>query len=254
MADRATPTARTAPAAGTARTARTAPTARTGPTAATGPAAPTAPTTAPTTARRPYAPRLPPEQRREQLLDAALSIALERGFHAVTIDGVARAAGVTRPVVYGMFDDRTTILTALIDRAEERAMTQLGPAIPEVPGPGADVDPDTLLVAGLTAFLTAVRDDPRTWRVILLPPEGAPPELQQRITGQRRVLLRALRDLVSWGLERRGGPTVDVDLFARSVQTLSEGAARLVLADPDRWPVERFTTFAETILGTISTP
>ena len=201
--------------------------------------------------RRPYAPRLPPELRREQLLDAALDIALERGFHAVTIDGVARAAGVTRPVVYGMFDDRTTLLEAVIDRAEQTAMTQLAPAVPAVPAAGQPVDPDALLVSGLTAFLTAVRDDPRTWQVILLPPEGAPPELQQRITDQRRVILRAMRDLVRWGLDQRGGPDIDVDLFARSVQTLSEGAARLLLADPQRWPVERFTTFAESVLASM---
>ena len=203
--------------------------------------------------RRPYAPRLPPDERREQLLDAALDIALERGFHAVTVEGVARAVGVTRPVVYGMFDDRTTLVAALIDRSEARATAQLQPALPAIPAPGDDIDPDALLVAGITAFLTAVRDDPRTWRAVLLPPEGAPVELQQRVTGHRRIALRVLRDLVAWGLDRRGGPRdIDVDLLARSVQTLAEGAARLVLSDPDRWPVERFTEFAETVLGTIS--
>ncbi len=49
-------------------------------------------------AKRPYAPRLPAAQRREQLLAAAQDIALSRGFHAVSIDGVAKACGVTRPV------------------------------------------------------------------------------------------------------------------------------------------------------------
>src|SRR3954447_26215853 len=105
-----------------------------------------------------------PEQRREQLLDTALEIALDRGFHAVTIDGVAKAAGVTRPVVYGLFADRSALLAALVAQAEQDAMAQLGPALPAVPTAGDDVDPDELLLRGVTAFLTAVRDNPRTWR------------------------------------------------------------------------------------------
>ncbi len=54
-------------------------------------------------ARRPYAPRLPPEQRREQLLDAALCLIVERGYAGVSIEAVARIAGITRPVVYDHF-------------------------------------------------------------------------------------------------------------------------------------------------------
>ena len=207
--------------------------------------------TSATTAKRPYAARLPPAERREQLLDSALGIAVDKGFHAVTVDGVARAAGVTRPVVYGLFDDRSALLTALVERAERRVLARLAPVFPAVPQPGDDVDPDDLLVAGITAYLSAVAADPRTWRVVLLPPEGAPPELTSRVDQHRRVLLRQLRGLLDWGLQRRGGPGLDPDLFARAVFTLAEGAARLVLADPERWRVDAFTDFARTALAAL---
>jgi AcrR family transcriptional regulator len=194
------------------------------------------------------------EQRREQLLDVAQRTALDRGFHAVTIDGVARAAGVTRPVVYGLFTDRGALLAALLARAEGRALAQLAPAVPGVPGPEDYVDPDALLVQGVTAYLTAVRDDPDTWRVILLPPEGAPPELTERLTAVHRDVLRDLRALVAWGMERRGGGALDVDLFARGVLTLAEGAARLLLQSPQRYPVERFRAFTEDLLAGLLRP
>lgn len=199
--------------------------------------------------RRPYAQRMAPARRREQLLDTALGLALERGFHAVSIDGVARAAGVTRPVVYGQFVDRAELLAALLARAEQRALRQLAPALPAVPGPEDYVDPDALLVDGVTAYLTAVRDDPDTWRVVLLPPEGAPAELTERLNAVRRDVLQTLRSLVTWGMDRRGGAALDVDLFARSVLTLAEGAARLLLRDPERYPVERFRAFTEDLLA-----
>jgi len=50
---------------------------------------------------RPYAPRLLPEQRREQLLDVVLDVIDTDGVASVSMDAVARRAGVTRPVVYG---------------------------------------------------------------------------------------------------------------------------------------------------------
>lgn len=199
--------------------------------------------------KKPYAPRLPPAQRREQLLDAALGIALDRGFHNVTIDGVARAAGVTRPVVYGLFDDRAALLSALVDRSEERAMAGLADVFPALPGEGQEVDPDELVVAGVRAYLSAIRSDPRTWQVILLPSEGAPPELSERVEARRRVLLARLRELSAWGLQARGGPEgLDPDLFARAVFTLAEDAARLMLRNPDRWSVSQFVDFAAAAL------
>lgn len=204
-----------------------------------------------TEARRPYAPRLPVEARREQLLSAAQAIALERGFHAVTVDGVARACGVTRPVVYGLYEDRTALLEAVLDRAEARVLAQLAGVFPDVPGPGDDVDPDDLLVRGVTAYLTAVTEEPDTWRVILVPPEGAPSELVDRVARQRRAQLRTLRGLLDWGLPRRGGLDVDPELFTRAVFTLAEAAGRLLLEHPERWTVDDCAAFARSLLAAL---
>ncbi len=46
-------------------------------------------------ARRRYAPRMPPRQRREQLIDEALSVIVQQGYEGVPIEAIARAAGVT---------------------------------------------------------------------------------------------------------------------------------------------------------------
>jgi AcrR family transcriptional regulator len=194
-----------------------------------------------------------PEARREQLLDAALDLALEQGFHAVTVEGVARAAGVTRPVVYGLFPDVSALLSALVQREQERALAALVAALPAVPAGGARVDPEVLVVTGLTAFLTSVRDHPRTWRVMLLPPEGAPRELQERLVAERDAVLAQIRELTVWGMPHLpSGVTLDPELFARSLQGLAEGAARLLLTDPEAYPVERFTGFAGDLLRALT--
>ena len=65
------------------------------------------------------------EARREQLLDATKELVAEDGFHAVSIEAVARRAGITRPIVYRHFDDLPALLEALVERETVRALGQL---------------------------------------------------------------------------------------------------------------------------------
>jgi AcrR family transcriptional regulator len=201
---------------------------------------------------------MPAEERRTQLLDAALRIAVDQGFAAVTMDRVARAAGVTRPVVYGLFADSGVLLGALLERETSRARAALAPALPPVPGTDDGVDPDALLVDGIRAYLSAVSDAPDTWRLVLFPVEGAPMELQTAVAAARTDALDQINRLLIWGIAaRRGGApevgeSLDVELFARMLVGLSEGAARMVLEEPGVWSVERFTRFTKQMLDALS--
>jgi AcrR family transcriptional regulator len=194
---------------------------------------------------------MPAGERREQLLDAALRTAVDQGFAAVTMERIARAAGVTRPVVYGLFADRGALLGALLERETQRARAALAPALPPVPAPDADVDPTELLVAGLGAYLRAAAEAPDTWRLVLFPTEGAPPELQAAVASSRAEALEQIRRLLEWGVA--GTATLDVELFARMLVGLAEGAARMVLDEPEVWTVDRFTTFTRQMLGALAT-
>ncbi|MHB8657021.1 MAG: TetR/AcrR family transcriptional regulator [Solirubrobacteraceae bacterium] len=198
----------------------------------------------------PRTPRLAPELRRAQLLDAALGVLSERGFGAVTIEAVAQAAGVTRPVVYDLFGDLDGLMLALIDRAEA---TALGPLLAIVGAdPGDQVDPERFLVDSVRAFLDAVRTDPRTWRLVLMPPRGSSPELRERIRRSRRLIAGRVAELLDWGVPRRGGPLgLDHALAARLIVAAGEDAARLMLAHPRRFSAERLTALAEGALTLI---
>jgi AcrR family transcriptional regulator len=208
-----------------------------------------------TAPRRPYAPRLPPEERRTQLLDAALEIVAEEGVPAVSIEAIARRAEVTRPVVYGVFADLHELMNALLEREEERALGQVASAMPTVPAE-ADMDtldPDAIVVDALTTFLHAVAANPLTWRLILLPVEGTPRSLRNRVERTRSQLLEQVEMLVTWGIEKRGGPQdVEVELLARSMLALSEEAGRLVLMRPDEFTPERIASFARSLIGKIA--
>jgi AcrR family transcriptional regulator len=176
-------------------------------------------------------------ERREQLLDATKTIVADRGFHAVSIEAVAREAGITRPIVYGHFRDLPGLLEALVERETARALSQL--ALPT----DLTHDPRKALLASLRTYLEAVREDPTTWQLVLMPPEGAPPILHDLIARGRDAVLEQLTQAVGPGLK-----SPDPELFARTLSAVSDEGARLLLTDPDRYPVERIVAFADWLI------
>jgi AcrR family transcriptional regulator len=179
--------------------------------------------------------RMPAEERREQLLDVTKAIVADRGFHAVSIEGVAREAGITRPVVYGHFQDLPGLLEALVERESARARVQLAAVLPTDLTEG---DPRELLLAGMRGYLESAQADPVTWRLVLMPPEGAPDVLRERIAQGRAAVIALLAEAVRPGFAP-GRESPDPELTARMLSVLADEGARLVLTNPERYPAER---------------
>ncbi len=190
--------------------------------------------------------RLAPQERRRQLLDAALVVVEADGFGGVSIEAIARGASVTRPVVYDLFGDLDRLMLALIERETDRALIALREILPDDP---TGLDPDELLVRGMREFLEAVRLEPRTWRLVLLPPDGAPRALRARSTENRRRLAEEIATLLAWGLERRGGPSgLDHEIMARLLIASGEDAARVALDHPRRFSPARLADATRALL------
>jgi len=187
-----------------------------------------------------------PEQRREQLIDAALEVILERGYGGVSIEAIAREAGITRPVVYDHFPNLNRLLHAVIEREERISLEQLAEVVPERPG---DHAPGELLAAGVKRFLEAVTNRPATWRIILLPLEGTPAIVREHVEVNRARVLARIESLVRWAIERSDAPhDLDVELTARTIRDWSEQAGRMVLTDPRHFPPDRYEQFVAQFL------
>ncbi len=185
--------------------------------------------------------------RREQLLDVTKAIVVERGFHAVSIEGVAREAGISRPIVYGHFADLPGLLDALVAREGARALGQLADVLPAAL---ARSDPEERLVAALGGYLEAVQADPGTWRLVLVPSEGAPAVLHEAIARGRAAVVAQLAAALGGG----GVHAPDPELAAHLLSALADEAARLLLADPERYPRERVLALARWFLGSMVPP
>ncbi len=206
-------------------------------------------------AHRPYAPRMAAEQRREQLLDAALSVIVEQGYGGVSVEAIARAAGVTRPVIYDHFRDLGELLQALIEREEAYAIDQLEHLLPDDPD---QMHPADVLAGSVAHFLDAVASRPPTWTLILLPLEGTPDIVREHVEANRVRMRERMEAAVRWGIERTRAAsgaepnprvaTIDVELAARSILGLAEEAGRMVLTDPDRYSPARYEQFVHWVM------
>ena len=206
----------------------------------------------PPRAKRRYAPRLPVEQRREHLLDAALRVIARDGYESVSIEAIAQEADVTRPVVYSAYDGLEPLLHALLDRTQRRALAS---ALRLMPQPGGDQDVADWALEAYAALLDIVRKEPDVWRPVLGLTRNAPAVVRDRIDATRDLIRGYLADAFQEGLERRNdSKEVDVDLLAHLTLVTAEEFARLTLEDPERYDKDRLLATIETLMSSFTEP
>ena len=199
--------------------------------------------TRPARPRRKYAPRLPPEQRREQLLDAAMTVLGDCQLHELSMEAVAEAAGVGKPVLYTVFRTRTELVSALLSREHQRGLEQVLAGMPDdLTGPG----PTGAYASTVSAFLQVVLDNPARWR---LDPDNArqrSPRVPRRLAA--RACHRSSPRPSSWRRPAshwiRRLASLDPALLGHTMLSFAEMLGRLAINDPDTYPRERLEEFA----------
>lgn len=204
-------------------------------------------------ARRVSTPRMNADERRNQLLDILCDIVLSEGFAAVSIDRIAREATIARTVIYSHFGNLDGMLEALVERTADRALAQVRSVVPDFP---LSEDPADVLADAIGTFTSVVRSDPVTWRIVLLPADGAPVQLRKRLGSARKAIETLLSPLVEWGIEALGVRDLDLDveLVSHAIVLLGEDGARLTLTDPERYPAERLKAFARSLIVLATKP
>lgn len=104
--------------------------------------------------------RLPAARRRRQLLDVALEVFAEKGFHATSMDDVAEAAGVTKPVLYQHFASKRELYLQLLEDVGGRLMQTVTSALARAAGPREQVE------AGFSAYFRFVALESSAFRLL----------------------------------------------------------------------------------------
>ncbi len=168
------------------------------------------------------------------VLDAAFELFLEHGYEGTSMEAVARAIGVTKPVVYACYPSKDELFKALLAREEERVLGEIAAALPL----GAEGDLEAALTEGLTGFLRAVEASPRAYRVIFLG-EGANAAVARRIQRGRERQVEAVAMLARPLLGAADDPELDrsARLLGHLTVGLAESGARALLNE-EGWTPE----------------
>jgi AcrR family transcriptional regulator len=104
--------------------------------------------------------RLPAARRRRQLLDVAIEVFATHGFHRTSMDEIADAAGVTKPVLYQHFSSKRQLYLELLDDVGSRLVSAVTGAVDAASGPRQQVE------AGFGAYFRFVAQATSGFRLL----------------------------------------------------------------------------------------
>lgn len=84
--------------------------------------------------------RLPAAERRRQLLEVATRVFAERGYHETSMNDIAEAAGVTKPVLYQHFDSKRLLYRDLLNEIGRRLQDEIGKSVAAATGPRDQIE------------------------------------------------------------------------------------------------------------------
>jgi AcrR family transcriptional regulator len=159
--------------------------------------------------------RLSADARRRQLFEVALSLFAEHGYAATTMDDIAEAAGVTKPLVYQHFDSKRALYLELMDVFSNELVTQIVDATATAEGPRQQVE------RGFAAYFNLMVDNERAFRLLYGRETPGDRELGAALRRVEETIAKAIDPLIDAGLD----PEHRL-LLAHAVVGMAEGASR----------------------------
>ena len=171
--------------------------------------------------------RLNAVARREQLLEVALEVFARAGYHVASMNDVAEAAGVTKPVLYQHFESKRELYRALLDEVGTRLLAAIGTAT------AGTTDGREQTELGFQAYFRWVAEDHDSFMLLY---GGASRRDQEFSRAVRRVtngMVQAIAPLIAADIDDEHRLTL-----AHALVGLAEGASRRLVErgeqfDPD---------------------
>jgi AcrR family transcriptional regulator len=176
--------------------------------------------------------RLPRAEREAEMLEAAGEAFASHGFHEASMDAIARAAGISKPMLYNYFGSKHGLYVAYVERSGRLLIQGMREAAsPDAPATGR-------LRAGILAFLTYAEEHSSGWTVLHREAlaQGGPlaaevSELRARVAGMLTTLFNdeafahafagAGESLASWWLEHPLHPKEEAVELLMDIAALS---------------------------------
>lgn len=160
--------------------------------------------------------RLPAPRRRRQLLDVAISVFAAHGYHQTTMNQVAEAAGVTKPVLYQHFASKQELFSEVLRDLGGRLEEAIGKATSTATSPRNQVR------AGFLAYFRFVTDERDALELLFGAGSRQEPEFVQIQRSLRASIAEATAALIDVeGLDRD-----DRRFLAQGIVGIAEATSR----------------------------
>lgn len=171
------------------------------------------------------APRLPREQRRQQVLAAALDVFSTAGYHAASMDEIAEHAGVSKPVLYQHFPSKLDLYLEILDAGIDELMAIARTALTST------TDNATRVRAMVNAYFGFVEDPRGAFRLVFESDLSNEPAVRQRVDAADLALARLSAQVIA---EDTGLSDDEALLISSGMLGTVQVAARRWLRDGDQ--------------------
>jgi AcrR family transcriptional regulator len=127
--------------------------------------------------------RLDVDERRAQLVELGLTEFSTRTYDEISVDDIARRAGMSKGLLYHYFPTKRAYYAACVREAATRLLRRMDEAI---------AGSDTMLIAGLDAYLGYVKKHGRAYTVLMRGGPGVDREVARVVDETRAALLERL--------------------------------------------------------------
>lgn len=192
-----------------------------------------------------------PEQRSRQLLDIAEKLFTERGYEGVSIEGIATAAGVTRPTVYQHHGNKDGIFLACVRRARAEFEDALFEAMAD-----SDGSLRSAITIGAQVFYDMLAANPERWALLFATSASLGSDLAEQLLDLRFRTVAQIMIVARPHAE--GVSEEDLEAFAHAVSGIGEQLGRWWLRNPQipqARVLEHYSTLVESAAAaTLTTP
>lgn len=171
------------------------------------------------------------EARRQQILDGALAVFAEKGYHATGIQDIAARLELGHGTFYRYFKNKLDIFQSLLDQMIEKIRAVLATEDPTAPNDIEEYRAQTFRLAAALAQALLVNRD--LTRIFLREAVGLNDEVDAQVDRAMELLATFTSAFIRNGVEKGFLRKVDVGTTARCVNGMIFEAAREALKRPE---------------------
>jgi AcrR family transcriptional regulator len=170
---------------------------------------------------------VPRAQREPQMLEIAGQVFASRGFHDASMDEIAAAAGISKPMLYAYFDSKEGLYCSYIQRSGARLIEAMDAVL------DPELGHEELLWHSVLAFLGYVDDHRQGWAVLYRELGASGGRWAKTVAEIREAIIRRTVVLLSAALKDRGTRHGDPEAWGHAFIGAGESLANWWLDHPE---------------------